>query len=137
MEKDEIVKFLSGSENIKKEQIIELLKKIRDPSDYEDSLTGKERISKLKSLNESYKNKINLKVGDIVQWKVGLKNKKMPDYNESCIVIEILDTPIMDKEAPLASPYYGEKLDLKLGIIADNGDFLTFHYDRNRFELTK
>ena len=92
-------------------------------------------ITSLKALVKKYKEVANFKVGDVVQWKQGLKNKKRPQYNEPCIVIEVLIDPIYDKEAPIASPYYNEKLDLKPGILNNDGDFLTFHYDKNRFEV--
>lgn len=94
-------------------------------------------ISNLKDLVANYNLQQPFSVGDIVQWKEGLKNKIRPQYGEPCIVIEILNTPIFDNDAPIASPYFSERLDIKLGILGENAEFFTFHYDKNRFELRK
>jgi len=36
-----------------------------------------------------------------------------------------------------SSPYYGEPLDVLLGIFHDDGSFITFYYDSRRFEVLK
>ena len=96
-------------------------------------LDVEKHILALKKSVEQYNQPSDFKAGDIVQWKEGLKNKKRPQYGEPCIVIEVLDKPISDHFAPIASPYYGEQLGLKLGLIGENGEFFTFYYDKNRF----
>ena len=78
--------------------------------------------------------KYSFKEGDLVVWKKGLKHKQVPDYGVPAVVIKILDTPISDNEAPLASPYYREELDVLLGILDDDDDLLCFYYDSKRFE---
>ncbi len=69
-------------------------------------------------------------VGDIVQYKPGLKNKK---GDGPFIVTELLESPTFDKESPSGNCYFMEPLDIKLGEIND-GDFVEYHYDSRRFE---
>ena len=73
-------------------------------------------------------------VGDLVNWKPGLKNKRYPYDGQPAIVVEVLSTPILDPREPNVSPYFREPLDLVLGVIADDGSFATFYYDRRRFQ---
>jgi len=95
-----------------------------------------ERIEKLKLLSDNYKQHCDFKVGDIVKWKEGLKNKKLPRYKEPAIIMEILTEPLLS-DLPSATPYFREKLDIILGIITEEEELITFHYDKNRFELYK
>lgn len=72
--------------------------------------------------------------GSLVRWKSGLRNRTRPEYDEPAVVVEVLDRPVLDKETDSGSPYFQEPLDLLLGIIDEEGDFVIFHYDRRRFE---
>ena len=75
--------------------------------------------------------------GQLVRWKAGLKNRKMPAYNEAAVVREILDAPVFDacETASCAgSPYFGEPLNLVLAMLDPDNDFLEFRYDGRRFE---
>ena len=138
MKKEDIIRLLSSSEEPDNEQIIKaLLSRIGSERGERQIVDIEKHISNLKTYVEKYNEAVTFKVGDIVQWKEGLKNIRLPQYDEPCVVIEVLKEPIFDKEAPLASPYYGEKLDLKLGLLGDNGEFFTFHYDKNRFTQKK
>ncbi len=76
----------------------------------------------------------HLAAGDIVQWKVGLKDRKTPEYGQLAIVTEILETPVSaatDKE--LDSAYYCPKYDIKIGLKIDEY-FCEFVMDSRRFE---
>jgi hypothetical protein len=71
--------------------------------------------------------------GQIVTWKLGLKNRVFPDYGEPAIVTAILPTPTFDlTETSAASPYFQEALTLVIGIFRD-GDLLEFRVDGRRF----
>lgn len=78
------------------------------------------------------------KPGDLVGWKPGLRNRKVPTYDAPAIVIEVLDEPVLDKSEESGSAYYREPHDLILGVIWDReperGHFVTFHYDSRRFQ---
>lgn len=73
--------------------------------------------------------------GSLVCWKDGLKNRKLPAYDEPAIVVSVTDgaeTSISDKGPE--TPYYKEPLDLQLAIIDNDGDFVVYHYDKRRFK---
>jgi len=75
------------------------------------------------------------KVGDLVKWKQGLKNKKLPYINQPTIVIQLLKEPLIDRlDEDAGSSYYREPLDIILGLFDDKDEFLMFHYDKRRFE---
>jgi hypothetical protein len=73
--------------------------------------------------------------GHIVQWKPGMKNKRIPEYGEPAIVMEVLNPPLLDADPEHSgSNYFREPLSLVLGIHDSDGDFMLFHYDGRRFE---
>ena len=75
-------------------------------------------------------------VGHIVQWKAGMKNKRIPEYGEPTIVMEVIDPPILASEAALGGTnLFREPLSLVLGFHDIDGDFVSFHYDGRRFEI--
>lgn len=131
MEKEVLLTLLSQSDENDKESLLKLLSKLI-PKDSEISNQQKKEIL-INALN-SYDNPNYFKVGQLVRWKKGLKNKKRPSYDEPAIVVEILETPFVDSDANIASPYFQESLDFKLGIVSNEGDFYMFYYDKQRFE---
>ncbi|MBK1618471.1 hypothetical protein CKO42_08475 [Lamprobacter modestohalophilus] len=78
------------------------------------------------------------KPGDLVCWKPGLKNRRVPAYGAPAVVLEVLDQPITDGETESGSTYFREPLSLVLGLFWDRdqgrGDFVAFHFDGRRFE---
>jgi len=71
--------------------------------------------------------------GDLVQWKTGLKNKRLPKQDQLGVVVEMLPVPITDEDKGASGSYFMEPLDMKLGLIDEDGDFVVFHYDSRRF----
>ncbi len=71
--------------------------------------------------------------GQLVTWKAGLKNKKRPEDGEPAIVVEVLKDPVFDQEQGPGSAYYRERLDIVLGLLDEDGEFLLFHFDSRRF----
>jgi len=90
-----------------------------------------EYIEKLEKRAASLKEVSSFNVGDIVCWKDGLKNKRLPDYRQPCIVLSILIPPITDDD----DKSYTEILTVELGFIAEADEFFSFKYDGNRFRL--
>lgn len=82
---------------------------------------------------KSYNEPTNHTVGTLVQWKPRLKNRKYPAYDEPVVVARILETPVIDDEKNSGSVYFGEKLTIVIGVVAD-GKFCFLHADGNRFE---
>ncbi|MCK5719178.1 MAG: hypothetical protein KAH84_04415 [Thiomargarita sp.] len=78
----------------------------------------------------------SFKVGDLVKWKEGLKNKKLPNSEQPAIVVQLLKESLIDRVGEEAgSTYYREPLDMILGLFDDDDEFLMFYYDKRRFEL--
>jgi len=77
-------------------------------------------------------------VGDLVTWKPGLKNRRVPLHGQPAVVVAVLDEPIRDSDQESGSTYFRDPLDIVLGVIWDKdpgrGDFVTFHFDSRRFE---
>ena len=76
--------------------------------------------------------------GDLVTWKPGLKNHRVPQYGQPAVVVEILETPVFDSDRDAGSTYFREPLDVVLGLFVDDGpargELLTWHFDRRRFQ---
>jgi hypothetical protein len=72
--------------------------------------------------------------GQLVVWKDGLSNRMVPNPGTPVVVIEHKDVPERG-EHPSGSPYFAEPLDLVLGLIDRDGDFMTCHFDSRRFKL--
>jgi hypothetical protein len=70
----------------------------------------------------------------LVKWKKGLKNKKLPKEGQPAIVLEVLTAPLDQVERDSGSPYFREPLDIVLGVIDEDEDFMIFHFDKRRFE---
>ena len=71
--------------------------------------------------------------GQLVTWKDRMQNKSKPDYGQPAIVVEVLSEPRVDNTKSAGSPYYDEPLDLRLGFIDDQGDFVILLFDSRRF----
>ena len=98
---------------------------------------------RLKELFNRYLNDHHLfKPGDLVQWKEGLRDRRLPLHGEPAIVIEVLDDPIIDSASDSGSPYFRSRLDVILGVVQsdDNqGDekLILYYFDSRRFEPFK
>jgi len=127
---------MSKQEDILAEIMKNLHEKDRDKdvNEEEQNNYGEEYIAQLKSVCKSFIKKESLEVGQIVKWKAHLKNRKLPHKNQPAIVIAILDKPVISTDDEPGSPYFLETLDIILGIIVENGTFLTYYYDSRRFE---
>lgn len=76
----------------------------------------------------------SLQSGMLVQWKPGMKNRRTPDYDVPMIVVEVLESPIIDSAFDSGSVYFRERLDIILGFLDEDDEFCTLHYDSRRFE---
>lgn len=127
---------MSKQEDLMAEIIKNLQEKERDKdvNEEEENNYGEEYIAQLKSVGKSFLKKESLEVGQIVKWKENLKNRKLPRKNQPAIVIAILYQPVISTDKDAGTPYFLETLDIILGVIVENGTFLTFYYDSRRFE---
>lgn len=94
-------------------------------------MTLKEKlIEACGKLNE----KNEFKVGDLVEWKEGMKNKKRPEYGEAVIISAVTPGLLNLDYTDGGTPYELEPLDIKIGVFNESGDFLEFAYDSRRFK---
>lgn len=91
-------------------------------------------IQVLKRSYEMYISNESLSTGDVVSWKPGMRNRTLPNYRQPAIVIEKLQYPIFDESQNAGSQYFHEPLDLRVGFLDDNNQFVTYFYDSRRFE---
>ena len=76
----------------------------------------------------------SLQPGMLAQWKPGMKNRRTPDYDVPMIVVEVLESPIIDSTFESGSVYFRERLDTILGFVDEDSEFYMLHYDSRRFE---
>ena len=75
------------------------------------------------------------KIGDLVQWKQGLKNRSFPAFGEPAVITQVLDKPIYDpSEADACSPFFREPLTIVIAVLHD-GNLREHHADGRRYEL--
>lgn len=95
------------------------------------------------TLSMSYEQKVRLflteepliEPGDLVTWKIGLKNKKYPPENTPVCVVDVLSSPVIKDDRDSGSPYFREPLDLILAVADNDGDLMFYHYDKRRFQV--
>ena len=119
-EKSLFIKFLdsiSTSEYSDKKDVEDYLK---EPNDH---------IERLRKRADALSKETDFTVGDIVIWKDGLKNKRVPNYGQPSIVLSLIDPPLIDKDDVTDSESYN----VQLGFIVDGDEFLTFNYPSQRF----
>lgn len=129
-------KFAGLNENESKELIKSLIHDALMENE-SSNLTLKEKLQLLKECKELISNKYDFKIGDIAKWKPNLKNRGMPEYDEPMIVLETLEIPILDNEDGPSSTYFNEPLDIVVGFIADEGEFISYYFDSRRLQLFK
>ena len=79
-----------------------------------------------------------LEPADIVYWKKGLRNKRLPKATQPAIVVELPEKTVHDEDKDPGSAYFREPLDVILGFIdEEDGDFILFHFDSRRFTKVK
>jgi len=96
---------------------------------YDESYIDKLKIA-YNSMLESHK----FSKGQIVKWKKGLKNRRLPKENQPAIVWDVLSEPIIQDDRDAGTPYFREPLDIALALLDKEGDLVIFHYDSKRFE---
>lgn len=88
----------------------------------------------LSTMYQRYQEPSTFVVGDIVRWKKGMKNKKMPKNDMKCVVTKVMNPPIIGDLDNPGSQFFREKLGCVLGFLDSDGDFMEYHFDASRFE---
>ena len=103
-----------------------------------DDAPTKRLVSRLSHLAVAMDVVHEFKVGQIVKWNAGLKNRKIPAYDEPAIVRDIMDPPIYDNcelSGCAGSPNFREPLTIVIGLIDPDGDFIELRVDGRRFKM--
>lgn len=74
-----------------------------------------------------------LKVGDVVVWKDGLRNKRTPNYGQPVVVSRVYESPLIDEDEGCGSAYFNEPIDFAHMSHDKDGDAIEFHGDSRRF----
>lgn len=93
-------------------------------------------VERLRMACAAFNTPVAFKVGDILQWKEDLKNKRNPAPGQPTIVFAVVDPPERDEANDAGSAYFHERLDIIIGYIDpdDPSRVKTFHVDSHRFE---
>jgi hypothetical protein len=91
------------------------------------------KAAKARAMYERFMRRHDFRPGQLVCWKAELKNRKYPAYGECGVVVKVLPEPVMDAGNDSGSPYFREPLDIVLGFLDGDGDFITYHFDSRRF----
>jgi hypothetical protein len=71
--------------------------------------------------------------GDLVTWKPGFRYRDAPHYEQPCIVIRLLEEPLVSEvTSPNGSIVLLETADIEVGLHNDEGDFMVFILDSRR-----
>lgn len=79
-------------------------------------------------------NNDGFQVGQAIEWKEGMKHKKLPAYGEPVVVVEVLDQPIRFV-GESGTQYFSDKNDIVVAQVHADGELLTFVMDSRRFKL--
>lgn len=100
-----------------------------------------DEVKRLKKAHKLLAAENKFKIGDIVQWKAGLKNLTHPNYERPALVTEVLVQPIMagtqDSDPNEFSPHYNEPLNMKVLVALNDREIMEFYVDSRRFEKSK
>lgn len=93
-----------------------------------------EAKARLKALFERLEDHNSFKVGDVVGWKDGLKNRTQIPYGKPMVVVAI-DPHHVNPETDVYAHGYRERLDLGVGIIDGDDEFMIVWIDSERVAL--
>jgi len=118
--------------------LLQTLQKEREEKGKADKSLSEKEAKAIRVISDrfkSYEGGSELKVGDIVKWKAGMRNRKFPSQDGIAIVTKVYPQPIYDEKfKDSGSPQFHDPMTVVLGVIDEDGDFVEFHYDGARFE---
>jgi len=119
----------------KRAKLLALLKEtVQEDEDDSEEIYDDAHLQKLKDSYAFMLKSHSFSEGQVVKWKAGLRNRKLPRENQPAIVWEILCEPIVQNDQDTGTPYFRERLDIALALLDKEGDFIVYHYDSRRFE---
>jgi len=102
------------------------LKPVEDPIKY---------VADLRERKKSFETSPTFKPGDVIVWKEGMSNKNIPEYDIPGIVINNFYPALQDHDTEVVSTYYNDILDIQVGFITKENEFIIFAHDSRRFKV--
>jgi hypothetical protein len=119
-------------------EVLEYLREQVDEGEQEDrweqAIRENNTPEALQAYYQDYCTGNTFSLGQLVEWKLNMKNRRLPLPGQPAIVVEILPTPVLVEDESSGSPYFREKLDIVLGMIDSDGEFLRFHFNSRLFK---
>jgi hypothetical protein len=118
--------------NPKKFQVMQVLveNEILSPAETKGS---PDYAQQLLAAHRAYGARESFRIGDLVKWKDRLKNKRVPGYDEPVVVVNVLEQPLLDEAEKSDSAYFREPLDMQIGFLDDDREFVMYFVDSQRF----
>lgn len=119
------------SDMLKRLAVASMLDAIVD-KESKPSRTGRELAADLKKCYDAFTGKKHtFEPGQLVQFKEGLGYGRLPG---PFIVLEVLPEPVYDDKHDSSQTGYRAPLDIQVGTLDRDGEFLHWYYDSRRFE---
>lgn len=97
------------------------------------SMSRAEQLIRLQEGIDAYYTQFSFKPGDVIELKPFLRNKRLPNYGQPMIVTEVFYCQIQENTTDTGSANFAESLDIRCGVLDEDGDVLFYYYDSRRF----
>jgi hypothetical protein len=98
------------------------------------ALPAETKVQLLRQLYEASQTRHRFERGQLVKWKSGMQTRPFPVTTDAAVVLEVLDPPIFDGTSDAAFPSFREPLDVIVGCLGPQAQFLVFHLPSYRLE---
>ena len=98
---------------------------------------GQSDIDKMREIARSFNEPLELKPGDVVMLKPGLRHRRIPDYETIAVVAEVLPEPYRDTKAESGTSSYYELINGRIALLDNSGDLMFLHVDLRRYRKIK
>jgi len=120
--------------NIEEVDVLETIRRAKDSATNSADRDRLIRAERLVKLQRSYAENARFRVGDLVMWKDGMRNRRLPAYGQVVIVSAVFDSVRYGPEKSSGSPYFREPETIKIAFVDDDdGEFVEYCMDKQRF----
>ena len=102
-----------------------------------EDLAAQSPSNKLRDLALEFNKPLELRAGDVVMLKPGLRHRRIPDYNTIAVVTEVFAEPFRDTNAEEGTSSYYELISGRIGHLDSDGDLSFLCVDLRRFRKVK
>jgi hypothetical protein len=98
----------------------------------EEAIKRAELRERMLAAERSLSEKCDYLAGDLVVWKDGMRNRGFAACGEPMLCAEILKKPVEDQHSDSKTPWFHEPLNVRVGVIDGEGDYLCYFVDGRR-----